>query len=293
MNFKDKDTGSVKKSRLFLCVAIWWLVVVIGYAIISFKIEKIKNHITQSGVALLHEVTGKISLPLLEHDVTSLRKILQDVEKRSGVSYASILDHKNKIIAYTDPNQLLPVKSDRVSSSDHVSFWEGSSNRRSRVINFSTDIIYAGTRIGKFYLSYSAVWINRIRYGFIIIAISIFIILVLVLTGLYSKGLRSITGALKTRYSSKVPFDLKIFENSNMSCPLCGAEQPFSRERFSDINLDKFLIVKSIQDGSNTVRFRPLKGIGLSEVSNREDLVWLKRQVIFRCTEIIKKLAVE
>lgn len=293
MNFQDKDTGSVKKSRLFLCVAIWWLVVVIGYVIISFKIEKIKNHTTQSGVALLHEVTGKTSLPLLERDVTSLRKILQDVEKRSGVSYASIIDHKNKIIAYTDPNQLLPVKSDRVSSSDHVSFWEGSSKRHSRVINFSTDIIYAGTRIGKFYLSYSAAWINRIRYGFIIIAISSFIILVLVLTGLYSRGLRSITGALKTRYSSKVPFDLKIFENSDMSCPLCGAEQPFSRERFSDINLDKFLIVKSVQDGSNPVRFRPLKGIGLSEVSNREDLVWLKRQVIFRCTEIIKKLAVE
>jgi len=293
MNFKDKDTGSVKKSRLFLCLAIWWLVVVIGYVIISFKIEKIKNHITQSGVALLHEVNGKISSPLLERDVTSLRKILQDVEKRSGVSYASIIDHKNKIIAYTDPNQLLPVKSDRVSSSDHVSFWEGSSNRHSRVINFSTDIIYAGTRIGKFYLSYSADWINRIRYGFIIIVISSFIILVLVLTGLYSRGLRSITGALKTRYASKVPFDLKIFENSNMSCPLCGAEQPFSRERFSDINLDKFLIVKSVQDGSNPVRFRPLKGIGLSEVSNREDLVWLKRQVIFRCTEIIKKLAVE
>ena len=293
MDFKNKDAARIKKSRLFLCVAIWWLVIVIGYLIISFKIEKIKNDITQSGVALLHEVTGKTGLPLLERDVTSLSKILQDVEKRPGVSYASIIDHKNKIIAYTDPNQLLPVKSKRVSSSDHVSFWEGSSNRHSRIINFSTDIIYAGTRIGKFYLTYSAAWINKIKYGFILIAISSFIILVFVLTGFYFRGLRPITGALKTRYRPKVSFALRFFENSNMSCPLCGAEQPFSRERFSNINLDKFLIVKSVQDGSNPDRFRPSKGILLSEVSNREDLVWLKRQVIFRCTEIIKKLAVE
>lgn len=293
MNFKKKDTGSIKKSRLFLCVAIWWLVIVIGYVIISFKIEKFKNHITQSGVALLHEVIGKTSLPLLERDVKSLRKILQDVEKRPGVSYASIIDHKNKIIAYTDPNQLVPLKSERVSSLDHVSFWEGSSNRHSRIINFSTDIIYAGTRIGKFYLSCSATWINRIEYGFILIAISSFIILVFVLTGLYFKGFRPITGALKARYRPKVSFALGFFENSNMSCPLCGAEQPFSRERFSDINLDKFLIVKSVQDRSNPVGFRPLKGIRLSEVSNRKDLLWLKRQVIFRCTEIIKKLAIE
>ena len=293
MNFKKKDTGSIKKSRLFLCVAIWWLVIVIGYVIISFKIEKFKNHITQSGVALLHEVTGKTSLPLLERDVKSLRKILQDVEKRPGVSYASIIDHKNKIIAYTDPNQLVPVKSERVSRSDHVSFWEGSSAGHSRTINFSTDIIYAATRIGKFYLSYSAAWINRIKYGFILIAISSFIILVFVLTGLYFKGFRPITGALKARYRPKVSFAPGFFENSNMSCPLCGVEQPFSRERFSDINLDKFLIVKSVQDRSNPVGFRPLKGIRLSEVSNRKDLLWLKRQVIFRCTEIIKKLAIE
>ena len=293
MDFKKKDTGSIKKSRLFLCVAIWWLVIVIGYVIISFKIEKFKNHITQSGVALLHEVIGKTSLPLLERDVKSLRKILQDVEKRPGVSYASIIDHKNKIIAYTDPNQLVPLKSERVSSLDHVSFWEGSSNRHSRIINFSTDILYAGTRIGKFYLSFSATWINRIEYGFILIAISSFIILVFVLTGLYFKGFRPITGALKARYRPKVSFALGFFENSNMSCPLCGAEQPFSRERFSDINLDKFLIVKSVQDRSNPVGFRPLKGIRLSEVSNRKDLLWLKRQVIFRCTEIIKKLAIE
>jgi hypothetical protein len=292
MNFKKKDTGSIKKSRLFLCVAIWWLVIVIGYVIISFKIEKFKNHITQSGVALLHEVTGKTSLPLLERDVTSLRKILQDVEKRPGVLYASIMDHKNKIIAYTDPNQLVPLKSEGVSSSDHVSVWEGSSNRHRRTINFSTDIIYAATRIGKFYLSYSADWINRIRYGFILISISSFIILVFVLTGLYFKGFRPITDALKARYRPKVSFTLAFIENSNMSCPLCGAEQPFSRERFSHINLDKFLIVKSVQDGFNPVGFRPLKGIRLSEVSNREDLGWLKRQVIFRCTEIIKKLAV-
>ena len=293
MDFKKKDTGSIKKSRLFLCVAIWWLVIVIGYVIISFKIEKFKNHITQSGVALLHEATGKTSFSLLELDVKSLRKILQDVEKRPGVLYASIVDHENKIIAYTDPNQLVPIKSDRVSSSNHVSFWEGSSAGHSLTINFSTDIIYASTRIGKFYLSYSAAWINKIKYGFILIATSSFIILVFVLTGLYFKGFRPITCALKTRYRPKVSFALRFFENSNMFCPLCGAKQPFSRERFSDINLDKFLIVKSVRDGSNPDRFRPSKGILLSEVTNREDLVWLKRQVIFRCTEIIKKLAVE
>jgi hypothetical protein len=293
MDFKKKNTGSIKKSRLFLCVAIWWLAIVVGYVIISFKIEKFKNHMTQSGVALLHEISGKTSLPLLERDVMTLRKILQDVEKKPGVLYASIIDHKNKIIAYTDPNQIVPLKSERVSISDHVSVWQGSSKGHSLTINFSTDIIYAATRIGKFYLTYSATWINRIKYGFIISAISSFIILAFVLTALYFRGLGPITDALKTRSRSKVSFALGFIENSNITCPLCGTEQSFSREGFADINLDKFLFIKSVQDESNPIGFRPLKGIRLSEVSNREDLVWLKRQVIIRCTEVIKKLAIE
>ncbi|MCW9065853.1 MAG: hypothetical protein OQJ78_06100 [Ignavibacteriaceae bacterium] len=130
------------------------------------------------------------------------------------------------------------------------------------------------------------------KYGFIFAAISSFIILVLVLTGLYFKGFRPITDALKARYSKK-SLPLGFFEGSNIACPLCGEKQTFSRERFTDINLDRFLIIQSAQNVSSPDRFRSERGISLSEISNREDLVWLKRQMVLRCIEIIKKLSVE
>jgi len=293
MDLNKKNTGRIKTSRLLLCVAIWWLVLAIGYMIVSYKIDKFKNDITRTGVAFLQEVTDRISLSLLEYDLKSLRKILQDVEKKPGVLYASIIDHKNKIVAYTDPGQLIPDESKSVSRSDHVFFWEGSSVGHSRIINFSTDLTYAGTKIGEIFLTFSAALINRMKYGFILTAISSFIILLLVLTGLYFKGFRPITYALKTRYSKKLTFPLGFSESSNIACPLCGAEQTFSRERFTDINLDRFLIIQSAQNVSDPDRFRLPRGISLSEISNREDLVWLKRQVVLRCIEIIKRLSVE
>jgi hypothetical protein len=293
MDLNKKNTGRIKTSRLLLCVAIWWLFLGIGYMIISYKIDKFKKDITRTGVALLHEVTDRTSLPLLEYDLNSLRKILQDVEKKPGVLYASIIDHKNKIVAYTDPGQLIPDKSKSVSRSDHVFFWEGSSVGHSRIINFSTDLTYSGTKIGEIFLTFSATFINRMKYGFIFTAVSSFIILVLVLTGLYFKGFRSITHALKARYSKKLTFPLGFSASSNIACPLCGAEQTFSRERFTDINLDRFLIIQSARNVSDLDRFRPPRGISLSEISNREDLAWLKRQVVLRCIEIIKRLSVE
>jgi len=293
MDLNKENTGRIKTSRFLLCVAIWWLVLAIGYMIISYKIDKFKNDITRTGVAFLQEVTGIISLSLLEYDLKSLRKILQDVEKKPGVLYASIIDHKNKIVAYTDSGQLIPDKSKSVSRSDHVFFWEGSSVCHSRIINFSTDLTYAGTKIGEIFLTFSAALLNRMKYGFILTAISSFIILLLVLTGLYFKGFKPITHALKTRYSKKLTFPLGFSESSNIACPLCGIEQTFSRERFTDINLDKFLIIQSAQNVSEPDQFRPPRGISLSEIANREDLVWLKRQVVLRCIEIIKRLSVE
>lgn len=292
MDLNEKDAVGIKKSRLFLCVGIWWIVMAIVYLMISFKVEEIKKDITKTGVALLQEISDKISLPLLERDVNSLSKILQQVGKKPGVLFSSIVDHKNKIIAYTDISQLIPVKTENINRSDHISFWEASATDHNRIINFSTDVSYAGTKIGEIFLAFSANRINRIQHIFVLAASSSFIILVIVLAGLYFKSFKSIRDQLKTRYRPKVSYPTGFSEGCDIICPLCGEKQPFPREGFTAFNLDSFLITQSVQDKLDPGKFHPSRGIRLSEISNREDLTWLKRQVIFRCTEIIKKLAV-
>jgi len=81
-------------------------------------------------------------------------------------------------------------------------------------------------------------------------------------------------------------------ESSNIICPLCGEEQPFSRKLFTQFNPNELLIVQSLQDEPDPDRFLSLKGIRLTKISNSNGFVWLIRQVVFRCTEIIQKLAV-
>jgi len=81
-------------------------------------------------------------------------------------------------------------------------------------------------------------------------------------------------------------------ESSNIIYPLFGGGQPFSRKLFTQFNLDALLIVRSVQDEPDPDRFRFLKGIHPTKISNSNGLLWLKRQVVFRCTEIIQKFAV-
>jgi len=71
-------------------------------------------------------------------------------------------------------------------------------------------------------------------------------------------------------------------ESSNIICPLFGEAQPFYSKLFAQFNRDKLLIVQSVQDEPVPDRFRFLKGIRLTKISNSYDLLWLKRQVVFR-----------
>jgi hypothetical protein len=292
MDLNKKDAGRIKKYRFFLSMAVWWIVILMAYLVVSFKVERIKNDITQTGVELLQEVSVKISLPLLEHDVTSLGQVLQDVAKIPGVLFSSIIDHNHQMIASTDNNPLTPVHRESVPGSDHVSYWEGVPDSHSSVINFSTDVSYAGTKIGEIFLTFSGHRIHRIKKGFFLITISSFIILAFVLSVLHFRGLNAINEELQTRYLPKISFPLEIPEGSNIVCPLCKGEQPFSRELFTRFNSDTLLIVQPDQDAHNSNQLRSFKGIRLSELSNKKDLLWLKRQMIFRCTEIIKNLTV-
>jgi len=81
-------------------------------------------------------------------------------------------------------------------------------------------------------------------------------------------------------------------ESSNIICPLFGEEQLFSRKLFTQFNPDELLIVRSAQDEPDPDRFCFLKGIRLTKIPTSNGLLWLKRQVVLRCTEIIQKLAV-
>ena len=76
-------------------------------------------------------------------------------------------------------------------------------------------------------------------------------------------------------------------------CPLCETHKPFSDRVFHRSNLERFLTIGNANAGSNTGRVAHGKRIDIDDLARNEDLSCMRRQIIGRCTEIIKKLAAD
>jgi len=271
-------------------IIIWWIAMLLGYAIISYRSNSHKNRLTESGIKMTHEFSERVSMPLLEKNDQTIQSLLTDAASRKNVIYASVVDHRNKVIAFTGTGHLMPDMTDAAHLVAKVSVWEGGFASHAKFLNFASDVTYAGTKIGEIFIGLSTSESSQIRNVFLAItALSCLAILVYILI---------------FRYRSTSEFLMKAFnfDRANTAaestgnaphvlCPLCGTQKPFSDRIFRRSNLDRFLTIGAARAGSTTGSATHDKRIDINDMAKKEDLSWMRRQIIERCTEIIKKLA--
>ncbi|MEA3457740.1 MAG: hypothetical protein U9R21_03590, partial [Candidatus Thermoplasmatota archaeon] len=278
------------RSRLILCFLVWWMCIAVFYMITVSKISRVRKTISQSGVEMAKVFSSRVSLPLLELDMPTLSALLNKATSKSDIVYAAIVDHKNNIMAYTNVELIMSIKKEGALTVDQVTFWKGDSSAYKRIVSFSSDVIYAETKIGEIYLAISAAEIDKFEKRFSFGALSSFTILLFVIIVLYYKEVRSIVSKLRAGYRSQAGSRGVFAETTRIACPLCGTNKTFSKKVFNYINLDRFRIIRSTNSELKLGGSDKSKDIFLSEIAKRKDLGWLKRQVIVRCIEIIKKL---
>jgi hypothetical protein len=263
------------------------MVLVIVFLVIGDKVGHLKNDINRSGISLAKLFADQASLPLLERDMEALSATLKDTSNRPDVLYAAIIDHQNNIVAYTNPELIIPVnKRSLARAIDGVSFWEGLSADQQEFISFSTNVTYSKVKIGEIYLALSTAELGNWKENIGWIVVSSFAVFLLAGVVLHFKPQRP--NFYDRQHSSpKVP----IPDTASMQCPLCGSEKLFSDYAVSHANMDRLVFLRPNNDGTSNKSVSQSKGISFSEMADRKELTWLKRQVIFRCTEIIKKLA--
>lgn len=259
--------------------------------ITASKISRARKTISKSGVEIARVFSSRVSLPLLELDMPTLSALLSEATSNSDIVYAAIIDHKNNIMAYTNVELIMFTMNERARTVDQVSFWEGDSSDYKRITSFFSDVTYAETKIGEIYLAISAAEIDKFKKRFGFVALSSFTIMLLVIIVLHYKDFRSIGRKLKVAYRAQSDRGGVLAEMTSIACPLCGTNKPFSQEVFQCINLNRFRIIRSTNSELKPGGFYKSKDIFLSEIANRKDLGWLKRQLMVRCIEIIKKLS--
>ncbi len=273
-----------------LTLVVWLIVMVIAYSIIAIRMDRIKDKIRESGIEITLKSSKLVSLALLENDVQKIHTLLLDATKGSDVIYASVVDHRKKVVAFTGVGRLLPEMTGAQRSIENVSIWEGEFKNYQKILNFASEITYGGTKIGEFFVGLSATEGLGLRNRFIIVAVSSGLILLSVISILYFRSIRSVLVKFKDFKRTDLVM-ASIPEKPRVTCPLCGTQKPFSNRVFSRPKLDRLLIIEAPKYEPDDGEPADSKGINLSQLAERKDLSWIKRRVISRCTEIIRKLA--
>ena len=265
----------------------WLMLLVIVCLILGDKVDQLRKDINRSGISLAKLFASQASLPLLERDMEALSATLKDTTSRPDVLYAAIIDHQNNIVAYTNPELIMPVnKGGLARTIDGVSFWKGLSADQAGIISFSTNVTYSKVKIGEVYLALSAAELGNWKGNLGLIVIASFAMFLLVGVVFHFQGRRP-----NFRHRRHAPPQAPMPDTACMHCPLCGSEKLFSEHAVSHANMDRLVFLRPQNDRPSNKPGSQSKGISFLEMADRQELRWLKRQVIFRCTEIIKKLA--
>jgi len=290
MNSIQRFGDRLNTRHLILGLVIWWLVMLLVYAIFTLRVNSLKGELRQSGIDITQEFSNLVSLPLLENNSVSIAKLLTDAASRAGVIYASVVDHRNKVVAFTGTGHLMPDITEAARSVDKVSMWEGGFASHARILNFVSDITYGGTKIGEIFIGLSTPEMFQSRKQFIFIAVSSCLILLILVAVFRYQTIKAFIIKYLDFNRTGAAMDPTV-NDTLINCPLCGTQQPLSRRVFKQSSLHKFLSTGDWKLESNPGSNADSKRLDTQELGKKEDLSWVKRQIILRCTEIISKLA--
>ena len=155
MNSIQQFGNRLNTRYLILGLAFWWLAMLIVYSVIALRTNHHKGKLRETGIQIAKEFSKRVSLPLLERNSQSIHKLLTDAAGKTDVIYASVVDHRNKVVAFTGTGHLMPDKTETARSVDKVSMWEGGFASHARILNFVSDITYADTKIGEIFIGLS------------------------------------------------------------------------------------------------------------------------------------------
>lgn len=247
------------------------------YLFVHLTEAKNSQALIQKGVAISKDISSQSGLPLLEMKIDTLGRLIERATQKPEVVFVSIIDHKNKIIAYSDQKQLFTLDRKKNGEVEGVNFWKIAGMNHQKVMNFSTDITFSNTRVGEVFISLSAEKMGGLRRPFLFFSLATLAVI------LFSFGFaRYRDGRIWwTRRQTHRMFPRGIPDpgkDCEFICPLCGRPAAFSIQICQKPDLKSIAVLKNYSG--------PDEKIHLRDLSDIENLGWLKNRIIDRCARI-------
>jgi hypothetical protein len=277
--------------HVIISLVVWAVVLCIAYIITSVRTNHAKARIKDSGIETIHALSKLVSLPLLDSNAQTINAMLVYAARETPIAHAAVLDHQEEIVTFAGAEKVIPAPNPDEHPGKDTAFWEGELPDHKKIFGFASDVTYSGTTIGRIQIALPAQELVTIKNQFLIVAVLACVILLLVIISFrYYPGIWATPTRLTNVYRRDTVSDPAL-ESSVVTCPLCGARNSFSTKLFKRSNFGRLLIIRASSNTSGPGGDADLKGMRLSDLAKRDELSWLKRQIVLRCAEIIKKLA--
>jgi hypothetical protein len=289
MTLKNKDADRYTVKSFVLCLTAWFVVCSLLYIVVHFWEGSRKNDLVKIGVAISKDISSQSGLPLLERKIDHLGRLIEHVTEKPEVVFASIIDHRNKLIAYTDQDQFFTFSRKRSDELEGVHYWRISNLNHQKVMNFSSEITFSGTRVGEVFLSLAAEKMGILRRFFFFFSVLTLILLV-IFFGIARHSDLWVWWNTKYRRvkDPEPPLDQTVLDQTvsdDFFCPLCGSARHLSRDSFRHPDLESFLLIQSYSKTHG--------GVMLRDLSRVEELSWFKKGIIAQCGKIITTISAE
>jgi len=281
-----KKNGNRFNGKSFiLCLVAWFILSSLLYIFVHFWESNRKRNLVKIGVAISKDISSQSGLPLLEREIDHLGQLIQNITKKPEVVFASIIDHKNKLIAYTDQEQFFTLSRKKSEELEGVHYWRISNLNHQKVMNFSSEITFSGTRVGEVFISLAADNMGVLKRYFFFFSVLTLTTLVLSFGFVRYKDLLA---WWNKKYKQLNPTSESLLDqkgDDNFSCPLCSSRGHFSQGSCQMTDLESFLLIKSYSQTNKDVLLRDLARV--------KELSWLKKRIIAQCCKIITTISVE
>jgi len=171
MRLKKRYAGRYTRKIFILCLLTWFVLCSVLYIVVHLWEKNRKSDLVKIGIAISKDISSQSGLPLLERKIDHLGRLIEGITEKPEVVFASIIDHRNKLIAYTDQDQFFTFSKTKSDELEGVHYWNISDLNHQKVMNFSSEITFSGTRIGEVFISLAAEKMGLLRRSFFFFAI--------------------------------------------------------------------------------------------------------------------------
>jgi uncharacterized membrane protein affecting hemolysin expression len=154
------------RRQLAICLAIWLLINFTGYLFYHYTFERRNDLFFQQGITETQNLESKSGPFVLEKDILSLNVAVKELQDINDLKFAAITDHKNNILAHTNPNlmnrKFEPLQDEKpIDTFNGIKIISGISPDKTAVVGFFKNIVFSDVEIGNVCIAVSTANLNR------------------------------------------------------------------------------------------------------------------------------------